>query len=126
MTADRPTVLNFPWIAAPATARKLKRDLREAMRDYRNVLVLDLSGRDRLNDKDIDLLLVCLACAAGRDVTVVLVAGSRSVRIILEVTRIASLVPVCDSVDEALKCRVVDGVRSTSETLIQPDTGTNA
>jgi len=113
-------------IAAPATARKLKRDLLEAMREYKNVLVMDLSGRDRLNDKDIDLLLDCLGCAAGRDVTVVLVAGSRSVRIILEVARIASLVPVCDSLDEAVKCRIVDGVRSTSETQIQPDTGMNA
>jgi len=55
-----------------------------------------------LNHEDIDLLLECAAQAAGRDTKVLFVAGSRVNRVLLEVTRISSLVPVFNSVREAL------------------------
>jgi hypothetical protein len=61
-----------------------------------------------LNHEDIDLLLECVAQAAGRDTKVLFVAGSRVNRVLLEVTRISSLVPVFDSVKEALACPRVD------------------
>jgi hypothetical protein len=48
------------------------------------------------------LLLECVAQAAGRDTQVLFVAGSRVNRVLLEVTRISSLVPVFNSVREAL------------------------
>jgi hypothetical protein len=43
-----------------------------------------------------------VAQAAGRDTKVLFVAGSRVNRVLLEVTRISSLVPVFNSVKEAL------------------------
>src|SRR5262249_49577268 len=70
---------------------------------HRSSVTVDLSERTNLNGKDIDLLLDCLACAAGRDGTVVLVTNRRPVRIILEVSRIASLTPVCSLLDEGLE-----------------------
>jgi anti-anti-sigma regulatory factor len=114
LISERPTVFNFPPVVTPLTARGMHQDLLSALRDHRRVVLLDLSGRDMLNDKDIDLLLDCLACAAGRDVTVVLVTNSRPVRTILEVARVASLTRICDSLDEALADFEAEGSRSSA------------
>ena len=46
-------------------------------------------------------LLECAACVAGRDAKLIFVAGSPTIRALLEVSRIASVVPVCDSIEEA-------------------------
>jgi hypothetical protein len=65
-------------------------------------VIVDFSACRTLNYEDIDLLLECVAQVAGRDTQVLFVAGSRVNRVLLEVTRISSLVPVFDSVKEAL------------------------
>jgi hypothetical protein len=65
-------------------------------------VIVDLSGCPTLNHEDIDLLLECVARVAGRDTELLVVAGTRSNRVLLEVTRISSLVPVFNSVKEAL------------------------
>ena len=68
-------------------------------------MIVDFSGCRPLNHEDIDLLLECVAQVAGRDTQVLFVAGSRANRVLLEVTRISSLVPVFNSVEEALLIR---------------------
>lgn len=73
-----------------------------ALRVSGSPVIVDLSGCDTLNYQDIDLLLECIAQVAGRDTELLLVAGARSNRVLLEVTRIASLVPVFNSLNEAI------------------------
>jgi hypothetical protein len=96
------TVLPFPCAATFAGRRALRKDLLNALRISGSPVVLDLSSCSTLNHEDIDLLLECIAQVAGRDTAILLVAGARANRVLLEVTRISSLVPVFNSVKEAL------------------------
>jgi hypothetical protein len=63
-------------------------------------VILDFSQCRSLSFEDIDLLLECLAQVAGRDTQLVFVAGSSATRVLLEVTRISSLAPVFNSIEE--------------------------
>jgi len=92
MKTEAPVVFDFPCGASPSILRVARRELR-TLRSVSSV-ILNLAGCNSLNARDIDLLLECLASAVGRDTQVILVAGSRSIRVLLEVTRIASLVPM--------------------------------
>jgi hypothetical protein len=96
------TILPFPCVSNAANRRTLRKDLLSALRVSRSPVIVDLSGCRTLNHEDIDLLLECVAQVSGRDTQVLFVAGSRVNRVLLEVTRISSLVPVFDSVKEAL------------------------
>jgi ABC-type transporter Mla MlaB component len=101
MKSNQDTILAFPHPSSSGRRRLLK-ELGVVLRHAEAPAVIDVSSRQALDHADIDLLLECVAQTAGRDKTVVLVAGSSSVRILLEVTRIASIVPVFDSIEEAL------------------------
>lgn len=96
------TLLPFPCTSSFADRRALRRDLLSALRVSGSPVIVDFSGCLTLNHEDIDLLLECVAQATGRDAKVLFVAGSRANRVLLEVTRISSLVAVFDSVKEAL------------------------
>jgi len=96
------TVLHFPCASSAAGRRAQRKELLSALRLSRSRVIVDLSGRSTLNHEDITLLLECVAQVAGRDTQVLFVAGSRANRVLLEVTRIAALAPVFNSVTEAL------------------------
>jgi anti-anti-sigma regulatory factor len=64
-------------------------------------IILNLSSCHTLNQEDIALLLKCMARVTGRDTPLLLVASSHIIRILLEVTRIASLVLVFSSIEDA-------------------------
>jgi len=81
--------------------RALRKELLSALRVSGCAVIVDLSKRKSLDHLDIDLLLECAACVAGRDAKLIFVAGSPTVRALLEVSRIASVVPVCDTTEEA-------------------------
>jgi hypothetical protein len=95
-------ILPFPCGSSFADRRGLRKDLLIALRVSGSPVIVDLSSCGTLRHEDIDLLLECVAQAAGREAKVLFVAGSRVNRVLLEVTRISSLVPVFNSVDEAL------------------------
>jgi hypothetical protein len=95
------TVLTFPC-ASNLAGRRARKDLLSALRISASPVILDLSGCGTLNHQDIDLLLECVAQVAGRDTNVLCVVGSGVTRVLLDVTRISSLVPVFNSVQEAL------------------------
>jgi len=61
------------------------------------------------------LLLECMAHVAGRDTQVVFVSGSRATRVLLEVTRISSLAPVFNSIEEALARPQAAAVRDAED-----------
>ena len=92
----------FPCASNSTGRRTLRKELLNALRVSGALVILDLSGCPILNREDIGLLLECLGQAAGRDTQVLLVAGPRVNRVLLEVSRISSLVRVFDSVEEAL------------------------
>ncbi len=96
------TILPFPCAASSARRRTLRNDLLAALRASTSPVIVDFSGCSSLNQEDIDLLLDCVAQAAGRDAQVLFVAGSPANRVLLEVTRISSVAPVFNSVVEAL------------------------
>ncbi len=94
------TVLPFPSASSSASRRAQRKDLLNALRVSESPVILDFSECRSLSFEDIDLLLECLAQVAGRDTQVVFVAGSSGTRVLLEVTRISSLAPVFNSIDE--------------------------
>lgn len=96
------TILPFPGASSSARRRALRKVLLSALRVSGSPVIVDLSGCRTLNHQDIDLLLECVAQVAGRDTQVRFVVGSPVNRVLLEVTRIGSLVPVFNSVKEAL------------------------
>ena len=95
-------ILPFPCGTSPALRRAQRKVLLGGLRVSGAPTVVDLSGCPELTHEDIDLLLECMAQVAGRDTQMVFVAGSRANRVLLEVTRIPSLVPVFNTVEEAL------------------------
>ncbi|MGD0569206.1 MAG: hypothetical protein ABSA78_12435 [Candidatus Sulfotelmatobacter sp.] len=96
------TILPFPCASSLTDRRTLRKDLLIALRSSGSPVIVDFSDCRTLNSEDIDLLLECVAQAAGRAAKVLFVAGSRVNRVLLEVTRISSLVPIFNSVEEAL------------------------
>jgi hypothetical protein len=78
--------------------RAIRARLLAALRTASEPVVIDLSERLSLTQDDIDFLLDCASRVSGRDVQLVLIAGSRSNRVLLEVTRIASILPVFNSI----------------------------
>ncbi len=96
------TVVPFPHASSSVSRRALRKNFLSSVRGSGSSVIVDFSGCDSLNHEDIDLLLESLGQVAGRDMQVLLAAGSGVNRVLLEVTRIASLVPVFDSVEEAI------------------------
>jgi hypothetical protein len=104
VTSSAPTILSFPSGSKSAGGRAMRKDFLRALRASGPPVIVDFTGCSPLNHDDIDLVLECVAEVAGRDTQVLLAAGSRVNRVLLEVTRIASLVPVFSSVEEVLIC----------------------
>ncbi len=96
------TILSFPCTSTSATRSELRGHFLNALRVSESPVVIDFSGCNTLNHDDIDLLIECAARVSGRDREVRFAAGSRVIRVLLEVTRISFIVPVFDSVEEAL------------------------
>jgi anti-anti-sigma regulatory factor len=96
-------ILSFPSALAAGFRRGQRKALLSALHIASGTpVIVDFSGCHTLNQEDIDLLLECMARVAGRDTPLLLVTGSRVIRILLELTRIASIVPVFNTVEEAL------------------------
>src|SRR5271165_5064101 len=93
------TVVHFPSDLGFNGRRTLRKHLLAALRVSGSPVIVDLSGRQSLDHDDIDLLLECVARVAGRDAKLVIVAGSRVLRALLDVSRISSVVPICGSAE---------------------------
>jgi hypothetical protein len=96
------TVLPFPCSSKSAGRRALRKDLLRSLRVSGSPVIVNFSDCGTLNHEDIDLLLECMAQVAGRDTQMLFVTGSRANQVLLNVTRVSSLVPVFNSVEEAL------------------------
>ena len=114
------TVVQFPSDLGPDNRRTLRKDLLSALRVSGASVIADLSLRQSLDHDDIDLLLECVAHVAGRDAKLVIVASSRVLRALLEVSRIASVVPVCGSTEAASAHPQVDAETISVSTSLVP------
>ena len=90
------------------------------MRSSTTPVILDMSACRVFDYADIDLLLECAAQARGRDTRVLLVAGSRANRLVLDVARISLLVPVLNSVSEALAYSEIGAETNLESSSAQP------
>jgi hypothetical protein len=109
------SILPFPSASNSATRRAQRKDFLNAVRASQSPVILDFSPCRSLSFEDIDLLLECMAHVAGRDTQVVFVSGSRATRVLLEVTRISSLAPVFNSIEEALAPPQAAAVRDAED-----------
>lgn len=118
MTASS-TILAFPRSTSSPLRRLLRREVLHALRVSEAPVIIDLSGCHNLNHDDIALLLDCVSQSVGRDTPLLLVAGSRNIKVILDVVRISSLVPVLTSLKEAIEfksqCRTAPNVGGAPE-----------
>jgi len=109
----------FPCTSNIVSRRSRRKELLGALRASGGAVIVDFSDCHSLNHEDVDLMLECLASVAGRDTKMVFVAGSRENRVIFEVARISSLVPVFNSVPEAMADpRTADGNRAPNRSPI--------
>lgn len=102
MTAGNARIVSTSANPGSAERRVLRKELLAALRPDGPAVILDLSARNGLDHDDIDMLLDSASEVIGRDVRFVLVAGSTSNRVLLDVSRIASVLPVFNSLAEAL------------------------
>lgn len=119
MKTEAGTILPFPCESTSASRRALRKGFLAALRVSGRPIIVDLSACSALNHDDIDLLLDCVAHVAGRDTQMLLVAGSRANRVLLEVIRISTIVPVFNSIEEALA-----RTNSGKELLAEPQIAT--
>lgn len=113
-------VLAFPCASGAGGRRELQKELVRALRTSELPVVVDLSECRTLDHQDIDTLLDCVEQGAGRDTPLFFAATSPAVRLLLEVTRIASLVRVFDTLEEALahpRMATVESIQSTPTQL---------
>lgn len=97
------TILVFPRSTRNASRRVLRKELIHALRMSEGPVIVDLSGSRTLDHEDINLLLECVSLTIGRDTQLSLIAGSTDIKVLLDVIRISSLVPVFQSLEEALE-----------------------
>lgn len=113
------TILLLPHSTGFASRRALRRELLHALRVSEGPVIVDLSGSRTLDHEDINLLLDCISLSVGRDTHLLLVAGSDDIRVLLDVVRISSLVPVFMSLKEALE--FTKQYRPVSNISVAPD-----
>jgi anti-anti-sigma regulatory factor len=113
MTPTDVIILAFPCELTFIRRRTLRKDLLAALRAGGSPLIFDLSNCRSLTYRDIDLLLECIARVAGRDTKLCLVAGSPANRVLLEVARIAAILPVYTSLTDALQSSATGHVQKS-------------
>jgi len=103
MMSKGPTVVKqFPRSHGLASRKSFLTEIQKLTREsYRPRVVMDLSKSRNLNPEAIDLLLDCVECVERADGRVIVAAGSRETAIILELTRLTSVVDMFSSVSEA-------------------------
>lgn len=121
MNPSAPLILHLPCGSSFIRRYAFRKDLLRGLRRSELPVVVVVSGRQTLDCADINLLLDCVAQAAGQDTELLMVAGSAVIRILLDVTRVSSLVPVFESTAQAIAysrpTAAIDAMESPSTQL---------
>lgn len=102
MISNNWTVVEFSRAVTAAGRRLVRKELLDGARRS-DPLIVDFAGCATLDCQQIELLLEAMSHATGRNAEVLLVAHSRSIQILLDVTRISSLIPVLHSMEEMVR-----------------------
>lgn len=94
-------VLHFPPGSSAPNSHARRKQLRSSLALAGPDVIISFSGFSTLDHEDVEVLLDCLEQAARRNTQLRLVTDSDVIRVLLEVTRIASVVPVFDSIERA-------------------------
>ena len=120
MTSKGPVVIKeFPQGRNFARRKLFLSEVRNlARRTYRPQLVLDISESAEIAPDAIELLLECVEQVERADGRVSVVAGSPQTAVILELTRLASVLDIFSSVSEAVNGGAPH--RCQNDGLVQP------
>jgi anti-anti-sigma regulatory factor len=104
MMSKGPTVVKeFPQSYGLASRKAFLAEIQRLTREsYRPQIVVDLSKSRNLSPEAIDLLLDCVEHVERADGRVIIAAGSPETAILLELTRLDSVVDMFSSVSEAI------------------------
>jgi len=104
MTSKRPAFIKqLPHCLGSTERKSLLTEIQTlAVRSYRQEVIFDLSKANVLKPETIDLLLDCVEHVERADGRVAISAGSAENTVILELTRLTSVVDMFPSVSEAL------------------------
>ena len=120
MTSRGPVVIKeFPQSRNFARRKSFLAEVRNlARRTYRPQLVLDISESAEMAPDAIELLLECVEQVERADGRVSVVAGSPQTAVILELTRLASVLDIFSSVSEAVNGSTLHGYKHDG--FVQP------
>ena len=98
-------VVRVPERPDGRVGRAFRRGLRRTVAQMlRPAVVLELPLTFQLDNGALDFLLGCAREAAGHDAEVAIAATSAHHRVVLELTRISSVLPTFSSIEEAVAC----------------------
>lgn len=120
MTAKGPVVVkSFPLSRSVATRKDFLAEIRKLARGtYRPQLVLDMSESAEFSSDTIELLLECVEQIERADGRVSVVPGSPQAAVILELTRLTSVLDLYSSVSEVVNPGAL--YRPECENVVQP------
>lgn len=103
MTAKEPVIVKqLPEVRSRLRRKSFLAEIKElADHSYRPRLIVDMSNTQEIDPDSIDLLLECVAEMEHADGRVALAAASPQAEVILELTRLTSVVDVFPSISEA-------------------------
>src|ERR1700740_2918258 len=103
MTAKEPVIVReLPEVRSRLRRKSFLADIKEvAENSYRPRLIVDMSKAKEIEPDSIDLLLECVAAMEHADGRVAVAAASPEAEVILELTRLNSVVDMFPSVSEA-------------------------
>jgi anti-anti-sigma regulatory factor len=104
MTSKKPALIKqIPHCPGGAERKSLLTEIQKvAAQSYRPRVILDLSKASRVGPETIDLLLDCVEHVERADGRVAVAAGSPEAAVILELTRLNSVMDLFSSVSEAI------------------------
>lgn len=117
MTSKEPVVVKqLPECGNRLRHRSFLSEVRSlADRAYRPRLVLDMSTAKRIETESIDLLVDCVEEIQQADGRVALAGPSPETAVILELTRLTSVLDVFPSVSEAVRCEIVPCISAPNQ-----------
>lgn len=120
MTTKGPVLVkSFPWSRSFASRKEFLAEIRNLARGtYRPQLVLDMSESAEFSSDTIELLLECVEQIERADGRVSVIAGSPQAAVILELTRLTSVLDLCSSVSDVVNPGTLHP--SDSDNVVQP------
>ena len=111
-------VFSVPGHPTSSQRRTIRREVLHSLRFNSGDLFLDFSSRKVLDVDDLELLLACAQAFSRKETTFVVIAGSASNRILMDISRTSSVLTVVECSMETARedrsLRELDGILSSA------------